>query len=92
MLSNIEPELQSFRLIDKKNDGTKEEITLHSFSDVTANMRYMTKHRMIIEAHAMKTTSGGDKRKYGVIVKLVAAECTNRGEVTNNRCVDLFDD
>ena len=55
----------------------------------------MTKHRMIIEVqklYAMKTTSGGDKRKYGVTVKLVAAECTNRGEVTNNRCVDLFDD
>ena len=83
------------RLIDKKNDGTKEEITLHSFSDVTANMRYMTKHRMITEVqklYAMKTTSGGDKRKYGVTVKLVAAECTNRSEVTNNRCFDLFDD
>jgi len=95
MLSNSETELPLFRLFDKKNDGTKEEITLNSFSDVTANMRYMTKHRMIIEVqkiYAMKTTSGGEKRKYGVTVKLVAAECTNRGEVTNNRCVDLFDD
>ena len=40
----------------------------------------------------MKTTSGGEKRKYGITVKLVAAECTNRNEVTNNRCIDLFDD
>ena len=95
MLSNSETELPLFRLIDKKNDGTKEEILLSSFSDVTVHMRYMTKHRMIIEVqklYAMKTTSGGEKRKYGIAVKLVAAECTNRGEVTNNRCIDLFDD
>jgi hypothetical protein len=95
MLSNSETELPLFRLIDKKNDGTKEEIPLNSFSDATVHMRYMTKHRMIIEVqklYAMKTTSGGEKRKYGITVKLVAAECTNRGEITNNRCVDLFDD
>ena len=95
MLSNSETELPLFRLIDKKNDGTKEEIPLNSFSDATVHMRYMTKHRMIIEVqklYAMKTTSGGEKRKYGITVKLVAAECTNRGEITNNRCIDLFDD
>ena len=95
MLSNSETELPLFRLIDKKNDGTKEEILLSSFSDATVHMRYMTKHRMIIEVqklYAMKTTSGGEKRKYGITVKLVAAECTNRGEATNNRCIDLFDD
>ena len=95
MLSNSETELPLFRLIDKKNDGTKEEILLSSFSDATVQMRYMTKHRMITEVqklYAMKTTSGGEKRKYGITVKLVAAECTNRGEITNNRCVDLFDD
>jgi len=95
MLSNNENELPLFRLIEKKNDGTKEEILLNSFSDVTIHMRYMTKHRMIIEVqklYAMKTTSGGEKRKYGITVKLVAAECTNRGEITNNRCIDLFDD
>ena len=95
MLSNSETELPLFRLIDKKNDGTKEEILPSSFCDATVHMRYMTKHRMIIEVqklYAMKTTSGGEKRKYGITVKLVAAECTNRGEITNNRCVDLFDD
>jgi hypothetical protein len=95
MLSNNENELPLFRLFDKKDDGTKEEIVLNSFSDATKHVRYMTKHRMILEVqklYAMKTTSGGEKRKYGVTVKLVAAECTNRSEITNNRCVDLFDD
>ena len=95
MLANNENELPLFRLIDKQDDGTKEEILLNSFSDATKHMRYMTKHRMILEVqklYAMKTNSGGDKRKYGITVKLVAAECTNRAEITNNRCIDLFDD
>ena len=83
-----------FRLLDKKDDGgTTQEIPLNSFSDVTKHMRYMTKHRMVIDVqklYAMKTASGGDKRKYGVTVRLVAAECTNRAEVTNNKCVDFL--
>ena len=53
MLSNSETELPLFRLIDKKNDGTKEEILLSSFSDVTVHMRYMTKHRVIIEVQKL---------------------------------------
>ena len=95
MLSNNENELPLFRLIDRQDDGTKLEIPLNTFSDATKHMRYMTKHRMILEVqklYAMKTNSGGDKRKYGITVKLVAAECTNRAEITNNRCIDLFDD
>jgi hypothetical protein len=38
----------------------------------------MTKLRGIIgvqKLYAVKTNSGGDKRKYGVTFKLVAAEC-----------------
>jgi hypothetical protein len=95
MLFNSETELPLFRLIDKKNDGTKEETPLNSFSDVTVHTRYMTKHRVIVEVQKLygrNTTSGCEKRKYGITVKLVAAECTNRGEISNNRCIDLFDD
>ena len=78
-----------FRLLDKKDDGGTREIPLNNFTEVTKRMRYMTKHRMIIDVqklYAMKTSSGGDKRKYGVTVRLVAAECTNRVEITSNRC------
>ena len=85
-----------FRLLDKKDDdGTTQEIPLNNFSDVTKHVRYMTKHRMIIEVqklYALKTASGGDKRKYGVTVRLVAVECTNRAEVANNKCILFFDD
>jgi hypothetical protein len=95
MLSNNENELPLFRLIDRNDDVTKEKIQLKSFSDATKHMRYMTKHRMVLEVqklYAMRTNSGGDKGKYGITVKLVAAECTDRAEITNNRCVDLSDD
>ena len=85
-----------FRLLDKKDEGgTTQEIPLNSVSDVTKHMRYMTKHRMIIEVqklYALKTASGADKRKYGVTVRLVAVECTNRAEVANNKCILFFDD
>ncbi len=90
MLPNNENELPLFRLCDKKDDGTKEEIQLDNFSDVTKQMRRMTKHRMIAEVHklyAMKTNSGSDKPKCGITIKLVAAECTNKGEVINHRCI-----
>jgi hypothetical protein len=94
MLSNGENENPLFRLFDRKEDGTKTEIPLESFSDATKRVRCMTKHRTIIEVqkiYAMKTSAGSDARKYGVTVKLVAAECTTK-EITNNPCIDLFDD
>ncbi len=84
-----------FRLFDEKVDGAKEEIQLNSFSDVTKHLRHMTNRRMITEVqqlYAMRANSGSDKCKYGVTIKLVAAECANRGEVTQHKCVDLFDD
>ena len=49
MLSNSDNELPLFRLTQKKNDGTNEEIPLNSFSDVTVHIRHITKHRVITE-------------------------------------------
>ena len=94
-LSNTEQERPLFRLINKKESGEKEEIILNSFSDATHHVRFLTKHRMIIELqklYAMKTNSGREKRKYGVTVKLVAVERANRGKMTNNKCDDSFHD
>lgn len=95
MLSNNEDEVPLFRLFDRKDDCPPEEITLCSFCDVTKHMRYLTKHRTIFELqkiYAMKNGSGGDKRKYGLSLKMVAVECTNKHDITNNKCIDLFDD
>jgi len=55
----------------------------------------MTKHRMVInfsKLYALKTSSGNEKKKYGVILKAIAIECTNKTEPTRNPCVCLFDD
>ena len=48
-------------------------------------------HRAVAEVqklYVIKTTYGSDQRDYGIIVKLVAAECANRCEAANARCVD----
>jgi len=95
VLSNSDDEMPLFRLFERKADGFKDEIPLLCFGDVTQHMRFLTKHRMILEVqkvYAMKTAAGSEKRKYGVNIKLVAAECTNKPERSNNKCIDFFDD
>ena len=55
----------------------------------------MTKHRMVIhfcKLYAMKTSSGNEKKKYGITLKAVAIECTNKTIPKNNPCTVLFDD
>ena len=42
--------------------------------------------------YALKTSSGNEKKKYGVILKAIAIECTNKTEPKRNPCVCLFDD
>ena len=91
---SYDEEIPRFRLINKKLDGEKETVDLQSFSDVVKHMRFLTKHRMILDfqkMYAMKNSSGKEKRKYGVSVRLVTVECTNKEERVN-RCVIEFDD
>ena len=40
----------------------------------------------------MKTSSGNEQKKYGVTLKALAIECTNKTVPTYNPCVVLFDD
>ena len=88
-------DIPSFRLVSKKLSGEKAVVDLMDFSDVVKHMRFLTKHRMILEfqkLYAMKTSSGKEKRKYGLTVKLLMVECTSREEERVNRCVLDFDD
>ena len=58
-------------------------------------IRYMTKHRMVInfsKLYAMKTSSGNKKKKYGIALKAVAIECSNKTVPKYNPCVVLRDD
>ena len=84
----------TFKVFYKK-DGVRTEVALNSFKESLQFIRYMTKHRMVInfsKLYALKTSSGNEKKKYGVVLKAIAIECTNKTEPTRNPCVCLFDD
>ena len=58
-------------------------------------IRYMTKHRMVInfsKLYAMKTSSGNEKKKYGIVLKATAIECSNKIVPKYDPCTVLFDD
>ena len=42
--------------------------------------------------YAMKTSSGNEQKKYGITLKAVVIECTNKSVPKFNPCVVLFDD
>ena len=85
----------NFRLFDKSS-GTRKEVQLTTFDDVLQHMRFLTKHRMAIQfskLYAMKTASGGEKRKYGIILKAFAVECSNKSNPKReDRSTDPFSD
>ena len=88
-------EQPNFKIIDR-SDGGKQEVRLTSFGDVLQHMRFLTKHRMIVhfsKMYAMKTASGSEKRKYGIVLKATAVECTNKNRpAIANSEMDLFID
>ena len=54
----------------------------------------MTKHRVVINfsrLYAMKTSSGHEKKKYGIVLKAIAIECSSKTAPKYEPCVDLFD-
>jgi hypothetical protein len=82
-----------FRLFDK-TPTKRQEVVLSNFEEALDYMRYMTKHRMVIVFHklyAMKTTAGNEKRKYGIILKAVAVECSNKSAPPGlSNSIDMF--
>jgi hypothetical protein len=54
----------------------------------------MSKHRFIVrfqKMYAMKTAMGGStKKKYGIVLKLMCGECSNKPARNLNRDEDLF--
>ena len=59
------------------------------------DIRYMAKHRIVInfsKLYAMKTSSGNEKKKYGITLQALAIECTNKTVPKYGPCVVLFDD
>ena len=42
--------------------------------------------------YAMKTSSGNEKKKYGIVLKAIDIECSNKTAPKSNACIDLFDE
>ena len=84
----------AFKVFDKK-EGVRTEVALNSFKEALQHIRYMTKHRVVInfsKLYAMKTSSGNEKKKYGIVLKATAIECSNKTTHKYDPCVVLFDD
>ncbi len=78
-----------------KSEGVRTEVALNSFKEALQHSRNMTKHRMVInfsKLYAMKTSSGNENKKYGVVLKAIAIECSNKTAPKYDPCVVLFDD
>ena len=61
--------------------GDRGTVQLNSLKDLPEHIRFMTKHRMVIHInrlYSMKNQAGGEKRRYGIALKLAAMECTNK--------------
>ena len=74
-------EKPTFKLYDTSSGEGRKEVELKSFDDVLQHMRFLTKHRMVIhfsKLYALKTASGSEKRKYGIILKVFGVECMNK--------------
>jgi len=84
------PNFSAFSL----KDGKREKIELNSFEDVLQHFKYMSKHRFVVrfqKMYAMKTAMGGsNKKKYGIVLKLMCAECANKPARNLDRHEDLF--
>ena len=68
---------------------------MNSFKEALLHIRYMTKHRMVInfsKLYAMKTSSGNENKKYGIVLKATAIECSNKTVPKYDPCTVLFDD
>ena len=81
-----------FKVFDKK-DGVRTEVALNEYKEALQNIRYTTKHCMVInfsKLYAMKTSSGNEK-KYRITLTAVAIECSNKTVPKFSPCVVLFD-
>jgi hypothetical protein len=61
----------------EKKDNKRTKIALNSFEDLLDNIKYRSKVRFIIsfsKLYAMKTKSGTEKKKYGIILKAICCE------------------
>ena len=80
-----------------KTEGGREVIAIDKFKDITDHMRYLTKVRFVILIHRLYVMKNqvGDKKRYGICIKIIAAACENKVKKQLARIgtsfVDFFD-
>jgi hypothetical protein len=98
---NSDPENQStkpiFSIFEKDKQGKRTKIELNSFDDVIDIIKYRSKLRFIIsfsKLYAMKTASGTEKKKYGIILKATHIEIEKKENMSliRNQNEDAFID
>ena len=70
----------AFKVFEKKN-VVRTEVVLNSLNEALQTIRYTTTHRMVInfsKLYAMRTSSGNEKKKYGIVLKAIGIECSNK--------------
>ncbi|MFM7985632.1 MAG: hypothetical protein ACKPKO_40605 [Candidatus Fonsibacter sp.] len=76
----------AFKVFDKK-EGVRTEVALNSFKEALQHIRYTTKHRMVIHFSKLYDISPeNEKKKYGVVLKAIAIECSNKATPKYNPC------
>jgi len=91
-LDNV-TECPNLKLFNKTENG-REVIAIDKFKDITDHMRYLTKVRFVILIHRLYVMKNqvGDKKRYGICIKIIAAECENKVKKQLERSdVDFID-
>ena len=72
-------------------------VVIEKFKDLTDHMKYLSKVRFVIVIHRLylMKTQICDKKKYGICIKILAAECENKInkqlDKIDTNFVDFFD-
>ena len=86
----------SIKLYNKSENG-REVVVVDKFKDITDHMKYLTKVRFVVSIHRLHVvkTQIADKKRYGICIKIIAAECENKAkkqlERTGTKFVEFFD-
>ena len=80
-----------------KSENGREVVVIDNFKDITDHMKYLTKVRLVDTIHRLYVmkTQVADKKRYGICIKITAAECENKVkkqlERTDTNFVGFFD-
>ena len=78
------------------HDGKRTKIEINTFEDLVNNIKFLSKLRFIIgfsKLYAMKTKSGTEKKKYGIILKATHIEVKRPAGISKiNNNADVFVD